>query len=109
MDELGHDKRQLCRDRKYQEGNTSQLRQVFLYCDKVLKTKPAQEGFSIATQKTLSRHSILSLQHRRQNFGRDKDKPCCDKLNMRRVNYMSQQDFEEQHKKNGDREVYVVT
>ena len=57
------DKRRFCRERKYQEGNTSQLRQVFLCCDKVLRTKPAQEGFSIATQKTLSRHNILSLQH----------------------------------------------
>ena len=51
MDELYRDKRQFCRDIKYQEGNTIQLRQVFLCCDKVLITKLAQEGFSIATQK----------------------------------------------------------
>ena len=63
MDELCRDKRQFSRDRKYQEGNASQLRQVFLCCDKVLRPKLAQEVFSIATQKNLSRHSILILQH----------------------------------------------
>ena len=50
-DELYRDKRRLCCDRVWQGYNTSQLRQVFLCCDKVFNIGPAQGRISIATRK----------------------------------------------------------
>ena len=41
-DGLYRDKRQQCHDRKWQGYNTSQLRQLFLYYDKVSSMVPAQ-------------------------------------------------------------------
>ena len=44
-----------------------------------------------------------------QNLCRDKDYFCRDKKNIKEVNSLSRQEDEEQHKKNGDKEILVVT
>ena len=44
-----------------------------------------------------------------QNFYRDEDYFCHDKQNMKEVNSLSQQEAEEQHKKNSDKEILVTT
>ena len=44
-----------------------------------------------------------------QKFYHDKDYFCSDKQNMKEVNSLSRQGFEEQHKRNGDKEIHVAT
>ena len=44
-----------------------------------------------------------------QNLYRDKDYLCRDNQNMKEVNSLSRQEAEEQYKKDGDKEILVVT
>ena len=64
MDKLCREKRQFYRDKKYQKGNTSQLRQVFLCCDIVSIIKPTQERTAVATKKIMSQHDSQNSQPR---------------------------------------------
>ena len=52
--ELCREKKELCCDKVWQGYNTSQLRQVFLCCDKVFSIGPAQGRIYVMTKKTLS-------------------------------------------------------
>ena len=108
-DELYRDKRQLCRDREWQEYNTSQLRQVFLCCDKVFSMEPTQGRIYVATKKSCRDITLRIHNKEQQNICRDKDYFCRDKQNMREVNSLLRQEIEEQHKRNGDKEIHVAT
>ena len=44
-----------------------------------------------------------------QNLCCDKDYLCREKKNMREVNFMLRQEIEEQHKRNGDKEIHIAT
>ena len=85
------------------------MRQLFLCRDKVFSIKPAQGGISVATKKILSQHNIHNSQQRATKFCRDKDYFYRDKQNMKEVNSLSRQGVEEQHKRNGDKEIYIAT
>ena len=109
MDELCCDKIQFCRDRKYQEGNTSKLRQEFLCCDKVCNIKSTQ-GRTVSQKIKSCRIITVRIHNQGQhNLYRDKDYFCCHKQNRKEVNSLSRQEAEEQHKKNGDKEILVAT
>ena len=64
--------------------------------------EPAQGRISVATKKIMSRHYIQNSQQRATKSRRDKQ-------NMREVNSPSRQEIEEQHKRNGDKEIHVAT
>ena len=88
---------------------TRQLRQVFLCCDKVSASSQLKE--ELLSQQRKSRRDITFRIHNQeqQNLCRDKDYFCRDKQNMKEVNSPSRQEVEEQHKKNGDKEILVAT
>ena len=71
--------------------------------------EPAQGRIYVVRKKILSRHNIQSSQQRTIGLYRDKDYFCRDKKNMREVNSLSRQEVEEQYKRNGDKEIHVVT
>ena len=53
---------------------------------------------------------IVIIRNKEQhNLCRDKDYFYRDRQNMKEVNSLSRQDAEEQHKKNGDKEILVAT
>ena len=79
---------------------------VFLCCDKVFSIKSTKGRIPIATKKILSRHYIHNSQQRATKIYRDKDYFCCDTQNMKEVNFLSQQEVEEQNKKSGDKEIF---
>ena len=52
----------------------------------------------------MSQHNSQIHNQRQHNLCRDKDYFCRDRQNMKEVISLSQQDAEEQHKKNGNKE-----
>ena len=109
MDGLCRNKRQFGCDRKYQEDNTNQLRQVFLCCDKVSNIKPTQGRTVGSTKKIMSQKTDIIHNQDQHNLCRDKDYFYRDKQNMKEVNSLSRQNAEEQHKKNVGKEILVAT
>ena len=96
MDELCRDKRSFCRDIKYHKGKTSQLRQVFML---------RQSFHHQANSRKSYRNITVRIHNQGQhNLCREKDYFYRDRQNVKEVNFLSRQDVEEQHKKNGNKE-----
>ena len=57
----------------------------------------------------MSQHNSHNSQPRQHNLYHDQNYFCHDRQNMKEVNSLSRQDAEEQHKKNGNKEIIVAT
>ena len=85
------------------------MRQVFLCATKFLASSQLKEEL-LSQQRKFSRDITFRIHNQKQqNLYRDKDYFCRDNQNMKEVNSLSRQEAEEQQKKDGDKEILVVT
>ena len=115
-DEFCHDKRRFCYDRVWQGYNISQLKQVFICCEKVFNIRLAQEKF-LSQQRKLY-HDIKFRVHNKgqQDFVVTKKFSGAINKHEVEVNFvatkksLSRKEVENQYKKNvATMRFYVAT